>query len=402
VKKEKESGKTESVVDLDLRVNTGPAIIAEIAGLAEKDGASVLSEISRSLLVSKGADWTVPILGEYLQLQPDSACLFALAWDRCSHQLVGHGAMFHSARYSHAGFIAHVRTKNEVKNLGGGSLIVKHLLHQAFDRGIKYLVLRTDDKLLSTEQGEKEMKSFYEQIGFTIVAEQKLSDTVHRLMALDSEVFQAVENDRSSDEILRLQNALRISLTRSLIGTVPSAMKMESVQAGDLSALFLLLNACPQRDFQFKLTSWDIQNGLEFERQFIVSIRPALANQDQLEDASMVLRDELGRLLAVCAARQVMPSTRQTFQIDFYCLPVFLEHNHNHVKKLVEAVITRISQAMPKHRSITLFFRGLDEAKIGVFKNLGFDETTHFVSYSLPDLGRMIEAGEYQRILNKP
>ena len=90
------------------------------------------------------------------------------------------------------------------------------------------------------------MKSFYEQIGFTIVAEQKLSDTVHRLMALDSEVFQAVENDRSSDEILRLQNALRISLTRSLIGTVPSAMWDEYPHLRELGRRLLGISARPQ------------------------------------------------------------------------------------------------------------------------------------------------------------
>ena len=94
-----------------------------------------------------------------------------------------------------------------------------------------------------------------------------------------------------------------------------------------MANLFLLMNLCPPDDFRVKLAAWGVQLGPEMERGYIVTVRPAIADRDRLEDASLALRDGQGAILAVCAAQRAFPFSRNAMRIDFYCLPQFFAAN---------------------------------------------------------------------------
>ena len=107
-----------------------------------------------------------------------------------------------------------------------------------------------------------------------------------------------------------------------------------------------------------------MQLGPEMERCYLVGVRPALADRDRLEDASLALRDRHGAIMAVCAAQRAFPFSRNVMRIDFYCLPRFLAANRPAVVALVEAVLARIEQSAERPSPCRLLFSGVDEEKI--------------------------------------
>src|SRR5690606_15947192 len=148
---------------------------------------------------------------------------------------------------------------------------------------------------------------------------------------------------------------------RSNMEELEGDLSFEPVGPGDLASLFLLLNLCPPDDFRIKLHAWQVEQGPELERTFIATLRQGIVDQDRLQDATMVLRDGRGAIAAVCAARQLAPFTRQTFAIDFYCLPALLSSRRGVVIELVERTLSRIVASPLRPHPCRLEFHGVDE-----------------------------------------
>jgi len=384
----------------------GRAVVEHVARLADCDGAAVLERIVRRLLVQKGADWTSVILSEYLGLYDDSQGTFALVWDKQSRQLLAHGAVFQSASHPAAALVAHIRTADEFKTLGLGTLVTEEVTRAALDQGAEVVVLATDDKLHRVEQGERAAYTMYGKLGYAIVAEKNLADTVDWLMVVDRPIFELCQGAKhaaggrfpreASDEVQRMQRDL-VDRTRARMGDKLASGRVEPVGDGDLANLFLLMNLAPGDDFRLKLGPWGVHHGPELERAFIVAVRPALSDRDRLAEASLTLRNEQGAVLAVCAASRVSPLTRNTMKIDFYCLPEFLENNASAVASLVEETIGRIERSELSPRPCRLSFVGVDAAKMAVFEAAGFAAMGAAHAYYAQDGQKTFEAREYVR-----
>jgi len=104
-------------------------------------------------------------------------------------------------------------------------------------------------------------------------------------------------------------------------------------------------------------------------------------DKDRLEDRSMILRDEKGFILAVCAAKQVHPFSRNTMKIDFYCFPEFVENNKDKVTQLIDETLKQIRTSERVTKPCYLSFSGIDETKITIFKDLGFKRTGNEYRY---------------------
>lgn len=347
-------------------------------GLTE---ASVLEMIVKELLVEKGVDWTGPILSEYLGLYEDSLGTFALVWDRQAKQLVAHGAVFQSAANPGAGLIAHIRTAGAAQGLGLGTLVTEEVTRAAFDQGARIIALATDDKRHRLQHGEKAAHTMYSRIGYAIFAEKHLADTIDWLMVIDPHIFEHCQRTRegndgrfpaeTSVDVRNLQAALVSQARAPLSGRLENG-RIEPVRDGDMANLFLLMNLSPPDDFQFKLSAWAIHMGPEFERSWVVNVRPAIMDRDRLEDASLVLRDQHGAVVAVCAARQATPFTRNAIHVDFYCLPEFLAKNKSAVENLVAATLDHVRQSTERPEPCRLLFSGVDAGKLALFNELGF------------------------------
>jgi GNAT superfamily N-acetyltransferase len=387
----------------------GPDVIAQAAKLTGEDSTEVIRAVVRKLLVRKGVDWTGPILGEYLSLFEDSSGTFVLLWDRASRQFVSHGAMFQSRRFPAAGLVAHIRTEDSFRGLGLGSLVVEQVVRSGFENGAEVIVLATDDKLLGGVAGPKAANRLYARLGFAVLAEKRLADTIDWLMIIDPPAFQEAQNYRQAHEgklpdpapepLLSLQQRL-IASTTSRLASPSAELRAEPVTDGDMAALFLLTNLCPPQDWRLKLSAWDVDKGPEFERSFVVNIRPALLDRDRLEDASQVLRDAKGYIVAVCAARQETSFSRRTFRMDFYCLPALFRSQPGVVRQLVEKTIRGIEASERVLRPCRLAFCGADEDKIALFASLGFAPSSNTSPYFMPDFTLAFEAREYLRTLD--
>jgi GNAT superfamily N-acetyltransferase len=386
--------------DVVLLAGAGPQVLAEAAQLTGVDSAVLLRRIVGELLVRKGVDWTAPILAEYLGLHAGSLGTFVLAWDRVARRFVAHGAMFQSVDFPQVGLVAHIRTDEGCKGRGLGTRVTARVLQAGFENGAAVVVLATDDKLHRVQAGEKAAKRMYEKLGFVVLAEKQLADTVDWLMVVNPGIAAEMERSRDAqgrlpagapEGVARLQAELVARLRSNL--SAPQQPQIQPVGNGDLAGLFLLLNLCPPDDFRLKLSAWNVQVGPELEREFVVNLRPALEDRDRAEDVSHVLRDANGLIAAVCAAKQEAPFTRRTFRVDFYCLPELLRTQPELVRRLVAATIT----ALP--RPTRLAFWGADAEKTTVFQKLGFVRTGNRASLSSPQTGLEFTAEEFAREL---
>jgi hypothetical protein len=392
-------------------VGTGLQVLADIARLTGLDGVQVLKQIVAGLLARKGVDWTAPILAEYLGLFDCSLGTFVLVWDKLSRKLISHGAVFQSVQFPAVGLVAHIRTEERFTGLGLGTRVTRRVVQAGFANGAKIIVLATDDKLLRLQAGEKAATGLYSKIGFTVIAEKKLADTVDWLMAISREVLSAntpPEGEQGgqlppapTEAVARLQTQLVVS-TREGFVQRPSQPRFQPVTNGDLAALFLLFNIGPGADFELKLSAWNIQVGPELEREFVVSVRPALEDRDRLEDASRVLRNDQGLIVAVCGAKQESPFTRQTYRLDFYCLPEFLRTNADLMRQLVIQTIAGLTHYPSLVRPMRLVFWGVDEEKIAVFRDLGFILTPNRSRFNAPQTGSAFDAREFVRNVESP
>jgi ribosomal protein S18 acetylase RimI-like enzyme len=428
-------------------VFTGPGreVVEQIGRETSQSSAAVLDSIVRRLLVKKGADWTGPILSEYLGLYDESSATFALVWDRSSRQLVAHGCVVQSRAQGGAGLIAHIRTDDACQGLGLGTLVTAEVTQAAFQKGAQVVVLGTDDKRYRIEQGEKAACGMYARLGYAILAEKELTDTIEWLMVVHPQLFQRCQQVKTAasgrfpaetpQDVRDMQQALVDSVrqqfsrplsdgdcpgcgkgdrhlmperpdqpsvgARCFAQKVPVTFSAEvsPVGQGDLANLFLLMNLCPPHDFQIKAAPWGVQLGPEMERCFLVDVRPAIADCDRLEDASLALRDRHGAILAVCAAKRLFPFTRNAMQIDFYCLPRFYEANQPAVAALVEAVLARIDQSPQRSHPCRMLFSGVDQEKIQLFQELGFFPTSNIHPYFTADGKPAFTACELERVL---
>jgi GNAT superfamily N-acetyltransferase len=384
------------------------AVVERISQETSQSGTAVLDAIVHRLLVKKGADWTNAILSEYLGLYDDSAGTFALVWDKASRQLVAHGSVFQSSARNGAGLVAHIRTDEAHQGFGLGTLVTEEVTSAAFQQGAQVVVLGTDDKRHRIEQGEKAAYRMYARLGYAILAEKELTDTVEWLMVVDRPLFERCQQEKQAaagrspelapPDVRQMQQAL-IESVRQQFSQPLSDGRTSPVGHGDLANLFLLLNLCPPGDFQAKLLPWGVQLGPEMERCFLVNVRPALADCDRLEDASLALRDRQGTLLAVCAAQRVFPFTRNAMRIDFYCLPRFFAANRPAVAALVAAVLTRIEQSSQRSNPCRLLFSGIDQEKQRLFEELGFAPTGAAHPYFTADGKPAFLACESERVL---
>jgi GNAT superfamily N-acetyltransferase len=386
----------------------GRAILKRIGEETGSNEAVVLETIVKRLLVQKGADWTGAILSEYLGLYEDSLGIFTLVWAKQARQLVSHGAVFQSMAHPGAGLVAHIRTADSWQGFGLGTLVTEEVTRAAFAQGARIVALATDDKRHRMQQGEKAAHSMYSRIGYRILAEKELADTVDWLMVIDSQIFERRQEAKRkngecfpleiSNDLQNLQTCL-VEQTRKRFSERLTDGRIQPVSNGDLANLFLLMNLCPPDDFRVKLSAWGIHLGPEFERSFVVGVRPAIADRDRLEDASLALLDNQGAVVAVCAARQAAPFTRNTMQVDFYCLPLFLEKNKQAVVDLIVATLERVQQSPERPKPCRLLFSGADAKKTLLFQGLGFTQTANTYSYFGPD-GRMaFEAQEYEKLV---
>jgi GNAT superfamily N-acetyltransferase len=387
---------------------SGREVVERIADETSQSGTAVLESIVHRLLVKKGADWTNAILSEYLGLYDDSAGTFALVWDKSSRQLVAHGSVFQSKAYAGAGLVAHIRTDDACRGLGFGTLVTEEVTQAALEQGAQVVVLGTDDKRHRVEQGEKAAYRMYGRLGYAILAEKELTDTVEWLMVVDRPLFERCQQEKqsgggrfpaaTSGDIRNMQQAL-IETVRGQFGQNLAGGDVSPVGQGDMANLFLLMNLCPVDDFQCKLAAWGVQLGPEMERCYLVGVRPAMADRDRLEDASLALRDRHGSILAVCAAQRAFPFSRNAMNVDFYCLPSFLAANRSAVVGLVEAALARIEQSAERPSPCRLLFSGVDEEKIHLFEALGFTRTDNAHPYFTAEGKSAFQAGEWQKTL---
>ena len=412
----------------------GREVVERIGQETSRSSAAVLDAIVHNLLVKKGADWTNAILCEYLGLYDDSTGAFSLVWDKSSRRLVAHGSCFWSKSHPGAGLVAHVRTDEACQGLGLGTLVTEEVTQAAFQQGVPFVVLGTDDKRYRIEQGEKAAFTMYAKLGYAILAERELTDTVEWLMVVDRPTFDRCQQEKQAgggrfpDEtpanIRQMQQDLienvrgqfgrklddvpikgdspifvdtKIGTVPGENGTVPFGGCVSPVGQGDMANLFLLLNLCPPDDFQVKLVPWGVQLGPEMERCYLVNVRPAIADCDRLEDASLALRDRQGSILAVCAARRAFPFTRNVMEIDVYCLPRFFAANRPAVAALVSAVLTRIEQSPQRSSPCRLLFSGIDEEKIRLFQELGFLPTNNTYPYFTAEGKPAFQANEWEK-----
>ncbi|WP_442485712.1 GNAT family N-acetyltransferase [Aeoliella sp. SH292] len=381
-------------IDGHVFTGTGQEVVRAVAKQAGVDPLELLSAIVNSLLVPKGADWTAVILSEYMGLYPDSRGLFSLVWDDITRQLVAHGSVFQSASNPWTGLLAHIRTLEGFKGLGLGTLVTEQLTAAAFEHGAGVVVLATDDKIHRISQGERAAHSMYSRLGYAILGETRLADTIDWLMAISKPLLTAPRNASDAENVLATKGEF-IATTRHQFAITTRELRTEPVTAGDLAGLFLLLNLCPKNDFRLKLTSWQIHYGPELERTYITLLRQAIVDQDRLQDASQVLRDRQGRLVAVCGAPLIAPFTRRTYAIDFYAVPEFVQKNPGEISRLVRSTLDRILESPLASRPCAVSFVGIDEAKIDVFQSLGFAPGGAATSYYDSSTGEAIRAREY-------
>jgi GNAT superfamily N-acetyltransferase len=381
-------------VDGRVFTGTGQQVVRAIAVHAGVDPLELLSTIVNNLLVPKGADWTAVILSEYMGLYHDSQGLFSLVWDDRTRQVVAHGAVFQSSSNPWTGLLAHIRTLEGFKGLGLGTLVTERVTAAAFDHGAGVVVLATDDKIHRVTQGERAAHSMYSRLGYAILGESRLADTVDWLMAINKQLLSASRNTGDSEEVAARKREF-VASTRRQFAPTSTTLKVEPVTAGDLAGLFLLLNLCPEDDFRLKLTSWRIHYGPELERTFITTLRQAIVDQDRLQDASLVLRDSEGRMLAVCAAQLVAPFTRRTYAVDWYALPEYVQKNSEQIIGLVRSTIDRIRESPLVTRPCSLSFVGVDAVKIELFRSVGFASSGTFTSFYDSSSGEAIEASEF-------
>jgi hypothetical protein len=255
------------------------------------------------------------------------------------------------------------------------------------------VVLATDDKIHRIGQGERAAHSMYSRLGYAILGETRLADTVDWLMAVSKPLLAASRNASESEQFAAAKGEF-VARTRGQFAAATSELRTEPVTAGDLAGLFLLLNLCPENDFRLKLTSWQVHYGPELERTFITTLRQAIVDQDRLQDASQVLRDGEGRLLAVCGAQLAAPFTRRTYGIDFYAVPEFVEQNAQRVTELVRSTIDRILESPLASRPCIASFVGIDRLKIDVFQSLGFELSGATTLYYDSSTGKPLKASE--------
>lgn len=387
---------------------SGPEFIKTVSEKTNLDGSVVLDFIINHLLVKKGVDWNSPILGEYLSIYKDSLASFSLVWDKNLKEFVSHGAVFQSKKNPLVGLVAHIRTPDEYQGMGLGTLMTEETTNAAFENNAEFVVLATDDKLHRIESGEKAAYTLYSKLGYAILAEKKLADTVDWLMIINQEIFndclkeKEKNNDRYpkevSHEIKEKQQKL-INKVREEFSAKNTNLKIDKITDGDLALLFMLTALSPENDFKIKLDSWDVHLGAEFERSFVVNLRPAMLDQDRLEDATLVLRDDNRLILAICAVKQVYPFSRNTMRVDFYCFPEFLDNNREDILNLIKETIKRIKEAPEVPKPCILSFSGIDEDKISIFKVFGFKETVNKYQFFSQDGSISYETIEYTKEL---
>jgi hypothetical protein len=391
-------------------VFTGPGreVVERIAEATSQSGAAVLEAIVHRLLVKKGADWTNTILSEYLGLYDDSAGVFSLVWDQASRRLAAHGSAFWSQAHPAAALVAHIRTDGACQGLGLGTLVTEAVTQAAFRQGAEVVALGTDDKRHRLQQGEKAAYSMYSKLGYAILAERELTDTVEWLMIVDRPTFERCQQAKQSAG-MRFPSAVAAdvqAMQRELIDSVRGRFgrqladgRVSPVGLGDLANLFLLMNLCPADDFQAKLIPWGVHLGPEIERCYTVSVRPAMADCDRLEEASLALRDGRGLILAVCAARRAMPFTRNALEIDFYCLPKFFAANRPAVAELVQSTMSGIGQSAARPQPCRVLFSGVDADKIRLFEELGFLPSGNAYPYFTAEGKPAFQAREWEKTL---
>jgi hypothetical protein len=377
------SGKQVNVL---IFTGSGIELLKTVSKYTEVDDLQLLDLIINNLLVNKGADWNEVILAEYLNIYSDSKAIFTLVWDINSGIFISHGAVFLSRGHPAVALVAHIRTHDDFKHLGLGTLVTEKVTRAGFDNGADVIVLATDDKINRLDSGEIAAHSLYSKMGYGIITEKRLIDTIDWLMIINRKIFIDQQNKKKlnygkfpreiSDDIKNEQESF-IHLIREKYSIPREDLNIQTVTDGDLADLFLLLNLSPANDFKIKLHSWGVHFGPEFERSFIVYVRPALMDLDRLEVCSMILRDQSGLIVAICAAKLAIPFNRNTFVIDFYCFPEFLQKNHQIVSNLIEVTINKIQQDNSRSRPGFLSFCGTDEQKIEIFKELGFHKNNN-------------------------
>lgn len=391
-----------------LHLGSGTAVLESVAQTLGRSPLTVLSEVVDRLLVRKGADWTGPILGEYLGLYGKAHGTFCVVSEKQTGALVAHAAVFRSSIPGAPGLLAHVRTAEGWGSYGLGTLVTATVTGRALAQGASVVILDTDDKLHRRGEGERAAFGLYGRLGYAVLAEKEMVDALGWLMVIDRKIhnlFRQREATGSVDcalglptEVIQAQQEL-IEATRRRYSTATRPSAPSAVRPDDLADLFLLLNLCPSGDFQVKLASWGVVQGPEFERAFVVDIRPAILDRDRLEDASMVLRDGGAGIVAVCAARQAVPFSRQAYHIDFYCVPEFLATHPDLVRDLLEATIDRIRSATDRPRPCRLLHAGVDARKLEVFARLGFGRGANRHALHGSGGSRMLLLDEYEKAL---
>lgn len=335
-----------------LHVGDGISVVESAAKATGRSGLSILEEVVKGLLVQKGVDWTGTILNEYLGLYADSRGVFALVTERTSGHLVAHASVFSSACDAGAGLLAHVRAAQGWGGFGLGTLVTEAVTGAALSAGVPLVVLETDDRLFRSKQGERAAYGMYGRIGYAVLRERRTAESTGWIMVINARIFSLCQklnaSTGSGDKVqarVRREQAKMVSALRSQYSSPIGKLRVDQVRAGDLGGLFLLLNLHPTPDFAGRLAPWRVFDGPEFEHEFVVQIRPALAAGSPLEDISVVLRDSRLGVVAVGAARRI--AGRKVFEIDFYCVPGLLRQRPGVVRALVNAIQARLITESP-------------------------------------------------------
>ena len=248
----------------------------------------------------------------------------------------------------------------------------------------------------------------YTKLGYAILAEKELTDTIEWLMVVDRPLLRRCRQAKQAgggrfpagDAPRCHRNATRrwSKMSANSSANICADGQTSPVTDGDMANLFLLMNLCPADDFRVKLVPWGVQLGPEMERCYLVGVRPAMADRDRLEVASLALRDRHGSIMAVCR-RPAGVSVQPKRDADRLLLSAAIPGRQSPGRGRAGRGGARARSKNRRERPspCRLLFSGVDQEKIALFEQLGFSPTDNTHPYFTAEGQPLFEAREWEK-----
>src|SRR5690606_38241800 len=90
-------------------------------------------------------------------------------------------------------------TLDDFKGLGLGTLVTEQVTAAAFERHSSVVVLETDDKLNRLAAGGRAAHSMYSRLGYAVLGEKRLADTIDWMMVVDEPIFRGCQKAKVAE-----------------------------------------------------------------------------------------------------------------------------------------------------------------------------------------------------------